>query len=95
MGLLRGRHAGTRRNTADLSLEWWLVSAGGVRFGGCDDGGWASWPLARLPWLAVSGAFEFPVGHFAFDHAGVAALAACEQVALDLTQGPGQRAGQP
>jgi hypothetical protein len=43
----------------------------------------------------VRGTFEFPVGHLAFDHAGVAAGAAFEQVAADLSEGPGQRAGQP
>ena len=43
---------------------------------------------------AVLGAFESPVGHLAFDHAGVA-RGRREQVALDLSQGPGQCAGEP
>jgi hypothetical protein len=51
--------------------------------------------LAGLARAAVPGAFELPVGHLALDDAGVAARPACEQVALDLSQGPGQRPGQP
>jgi uncharacterized protein YaaQ len=81
-----------RCNTADLGLIWRLVSAGGVRFGGCDDGDRSIWPLAGP---AVHCAFEFPVGHFALDDARVAAGAACEQVAADFSQCPGQCAGQP
>ena len=51
--------------------------------------------MARLPWLAVSGAFEFPVGHFAFDHAGVAPAAAGDEVAQDFTDGSTHCPGQP
>jgi hypothetical protein len=71
------------------------MSAGGMRFGGCGDGNRGSGLRAGLSWPAVFGAFEFPVGHLALDDAGVAAQAACEQVALDLSQGPDQRACQP
>jgi hypothetical protein len=55
-----------------------------MRFGGCDDGDLAGWPLAGLAG-ARRGAFEFPVGHLAFDHAGVAAGTAFEQVTADLS----------
>ena len=68
--------------------------AGGAGFGGGNDSGGGG-PLAWLAWAVVPGAFEFPVGHLALDHAGVVACPACEQVALDLSQGPGQGTGQP
>lgn len=83
-----------RRNTADLSMGRRFMSAGGARFGGGDDGDRAGWPLGRLPGCRASGPFEFPIRHLAFDDARVAARAAGEQVALDFSQCPGQRAGQ-
>jgi hypothetical protein len=86
----------SRPNTADLGASWlFLLSSGWGGFCGCDDGDRVGGLLARLARAAVFGAFEFPVGHLALDHAGVAAQSAFEQVALYLSQGPGQRAGQP
>src|ERR1017187_4967473 len=88
--------SGPSCNTADLGASWlFLLSSGWGGFCGCDDGDRVGGLLARLARAAVFGAFEFPVGHLALDHAGVAAQSAFEQVALYLSQGPGQRAGQP
>src|SRR5215471_11517089 len=73
--------AHTAQNTADLRADSPFLSAGRMRFGGCDDGDRGRGLLAERAGAVLTGAFEFPVGHLALDDAGVGAGAAFEQVA--------------
>src|SRR2546430_13355602 len=87
------RHAYSRPrpNTADLGCLLWLLSPGGGRFGGFHDGD----GVVGSGWIAMVRSLEFPVGHFAFDHAGVAPAAAGDEVAQDFTDGSTHCPGQP